>query len=176
MDKHAKCIYYFLNVFSQIKTQTWCFQIYSLWSWNMRWAFTRSSETVKRAVLFYALVWFSLARVPHTLTGRGKSPFHPLRSRCFVSAWVLDLRKNTGWFTVEKVPFLWSTIYPANFGEKKKIRTLTLVPSSISPLLVLPSIRRYRIECLALYAVLATKYLFHTHNWLSNGLPKWPKP
>ena len=59
---------------------------------------------------------------------------------------------------------------------KKKIRTLTLVPSSISPLLVLPSIRRYRIECLALYAVLATKYLFRTHNWLSNGLPKWPKP
>ena len=34
--------------------------------------------------------------------------------------------------------------------KKKKIRTLTLVPSSISPLLVLPSIRRYRIECLAL--------------------------
>ena len=56
--------------------------------------------------------------------------------------------------------------------KKKKIRTLTLVPSSISPLLVLPSIRRYRIECLALYAVLATKYLFRTHNWLSNGLPK----
>ena len=117
---------------------------------------------------------FARAWASHAL-GRGKSPFHP-RSRCFVSAWVLDLRKNTGWFTVEKVPFLWSTIYPANFGEKKKIRTLTLVPSSISPLLVLPSIRRYRIECLALYAVLATKYLFRTHNWLSNGLPKWPKP
>ena len=32
----------------------------------------------------------------HTLTGRGKSPFRPLRSRCFVSAWVLDLRKITG--------------------------------------------------------------------------------
>ena len=91
--------------------------MYSLWS--MRWAFTRSSETVKQPVLFYALVWFSLARGPHTLTRRGKSPFHPLRSRCFVSAWVLDLRENTGWFTVEKVPFLWSTIYPANFGKKK---------------------------------------------------------
>ena len=146
----------------------------------MRWAFTRSSETVKRAVLFYALVWFSRARVPHTLTGRGKSPFHPLRSRCFVSAWVLDLRKITGWLTVEKVPFLWSTIYPGNFGKKKKnnnnnkIGHLELVPSSISPFLVLPSIRRYRIEYLALYAVLATKYLFHTHNWLLNGSPKWP--
>ena len=122
-DKHAKCIYYFQNVFSQIKTQftqTWCFKIYSFWSWNMRWAFTRSSETVKQRVLFYALVWFSRARGPHPLTGRGKSPVHPLRSRCFVSAWVLDLRKNTGWFTVEKVPFPWSTIYPANFGKKKK--------------------------------------------------------
>ena len=140
----------------------------------MRWAFTRSSETVKRAVLFYALVWFSRARVPHTLTGRGKSPFHPLRSRCFVSAWVLDLRKITGWLTVEKVPFLWSTIYPGNFGKKKKnnnnnnkIGHLELVPSSISPFLVLPSIRRHRIEYLALYAVLATKYLLHTHTQLA---------
>ena len=143
----------------------------------MRWAFTRSSETVKQPVLFYALVWVSRARGPHTLTGRGKSPFHPLRSRCFVSAWVLDLRKNTGWFTVDKVPFPWPTIYPANFGIyiKKKIGHLELVPSGISPFLVLPSIRRYRTEYLALYAVLATKYLFHTHNCLSNGLPKWPK-
>ena len=150
MDKHAKCIHYFLNVFSQIKT---------LWSWNMRWAFTRSSETVKQPVLFYALVWFSRARGPHTLTGRGKSPFHPLRSRCFVSAWVLDLRKNTGWFTGEKVPFLWSTIYPANFDTFNG--HLELVPSGISPLLVFfffwPSMRRYRIEYFALYAVLATK-------------------
>ena len=152
MDKHAKCIYYFLNVFSQIKTQTWCFQIYSLWSWNMRWAFTRSSETVKQPVLFYALVWFSHARGPHTLIGRGKSPFHP-RSRCFVSAWVLDLRKNTGWFTGEKVPFLWSTIYPANFDTFNG--HLELVPCDISPFW--PSMTRYRIEYFALYAVLATK-------------------
>ena len=42
----------------------------------------------------------------------------------------------------------------------------------ISPFLVLPSIRRYRVEYLALYAVLATKYLFNTHSWVSNGLPK----
>ena len=68
-------------------------------------------------------------------------------------------------------------IHSANLGKKKKkIGHLELVPSSISPFLVLPSIRRYRIEYLALYAVLTTKYLFHTHNWLSNGLPKWPKP
>ena len=61
-------------------------------------------------------------------------------------------------------------------NNNNKIGHLELVPSSISPFLVLPSIRRYRIEYLALYAVLTTKYLFHTHNWLSNGLPKWPKP
>ena len=178
MDKHAKCIHYFLNVFSQIKTQTWCFQIYSLWSWNMRWAFTRSSETVKRRVLFYALVWFSRARVPHTLTGRGKSPFHPLRSRCFVSAWVLDLRKNTGWFTGEKVPFLWSTNYPANFDTFNG--HLELVPSGISPFIVFfwPSMRRY-ISYWILCSLRSTSYKIivpHTHNWLSNGLPKWPKP
>ena len=156
MDKHAKCIHYFLNVFSQIKTQTWCFQIYSLWSWNMRWAFTRSSETVKQPVLFYALVWFSCARWPHTLVGRGKSPFHP-RSRCYVSASVLDLLLKKGWFTSEKVPFLWSTIYPANFDTFNGL--LELVPSGISPFLVFfwPSMRRYRIEHFALYAVLATK-------------------
>ena len=57
-------------------------------------------------------------------------------------------------------------------NNNNKIGHLELVPSSISPFLVLPSIRRYRIEYLALYAVLATKYLLHTHNWLSNGLPK----
>ena len=126
MYKHAKCRYYFPNVFCQIKTQTWCFQIYSLWSWNMRWAFTRTSETLKQPVLFYALVWFSHALGPHTLIGCGKSPFHP-RSGCFVSAWVLDLRKNTGWFTGEKGPFLWSTIYPANFDTFNG--HLELVPS-----------------------------------------------
>ena len=155
MDKHAKCIYYFPNVFSQIKTQTWCFQIYSLWRWNMRWAFTRSSETVKQPVLFHALVWFSHARGPQTLIGRGKSPFHP-RSRCFVSAWVLDLRKNAGWFTGEKGPFLWSTIYPANFDTFNG--HLELVLSGISSFLVFfwPSMRRYRIEYFALYAVRAT--------------------
>ena len=60
--------------------------------------------------------------------------------------------------------------------KKKKIEHLELVPSSICPFLVLPSIGRYSIEYLALYEVLATKDLFHTHNWLSNGLPKWPKP
>ena len=129
-----QCIYHFQNVFSQIKTQftqTWYFKIYSLWCWNMGWAFTISSETVKQPVLFYAFVGFSRARGPHTLTGRGQSPFHPLCSRCFVSAWVLDLRKSTTWSTVEKVPFLWSTIYPANCG-KKKIGHLELVPSSIT--------------------------------------------
>ena len=59
---------------------------------------------------------FSHARGPHTFIGRGKSPFHP-RSRYFVhvSACVLDLCKNAGWFTGEKVPFLSSTIYSANF-------------------------------------------------------------
>ena len=72
-------------------------------------------------------------RGPHTLTGRGESPFHPC-SRCFVSAWVLDLRKNTGWSTVEKVPFLWSTSYPAKFGAFDG--DLELVPSSIGPFLV----------------------------------------
>ena len=111
-------------------------------------------------------------RGPHTLTGRGKSPFHP-RSRCFVSAWVLDLRKNTGWFTVEKVPFLWSTSYPAKFGAFNG--DPELVPSSIGPFLVFfwPSIRRYRIEYLALYAALATtSYFFHTHTLgYQNGLP-----
>ena len=177
MDEHAKCIYYFLNVFSQIKTQTWCFQIYSLWSWNMRWAFTRSSETVKQPVLFYALVWFSHARGPHTLIRRGKSPFHP-RSRCFVSAWVLDLRTNTGWFRVIKVPFLWSTIYPANFDTFNG--HLELVPSGISPFIVFfwPSMRRY-ISYWILCSLRSTSYKIivpHTHNWLSNGLPNWPKP
>ena len=100
---------------------------------------SRSSETLKQSVLLHAFVWFSRARRAHTLTGRGKSPFHPLRTRCFVSSWVLYLLKNTGWFTVEKVSFLWSTIYPANFGKKKKkkkIGHLELVPSSISPSLV----------------------------------------
>ena len=133
MYKHTKCRYYFPNVFSQIKTQTWCFQIYSLWSWNMRWAFTRTSETLKQPVLFYALVWFSHALGPHSLIGCGKSPFHP-RTGCFVSAWVLDLRKNTGWFTGEKGPFLWSTIYPANFDTFNG--DLELVPSGISSFLV----------------------------------------
>ena len=177
LHKHAKCIYYFLNVFSQIKTQTWCFQIYSFWSWNMRWAFTRSSETVKQPVLFYALVTFSHARGPQTPIGRGKSPFHP-RSRCLVSAWVLDLRKNTGWFTGEKVPFLWSTIYPANFDTFNG--HLELVPSGISPFIVFfwPSMRRY-ISYWILCSLRSTSYKIivpHTHNWLSNGLLKWPKP
>ena len=70
----------------------------------MGWAFTRSSETVKQPVLFYVLVWFSHVREPHTFIGRGKSPFHP-RSRCFVSAWVLDLCKNTGWLQAKKFHF-----------------------------------------------------------------------
>ena len=158
MYKHAKCWYYFPSVFSQIKTQTWCFQIYSLWSWNMRWAFTRTSETLKQPVLFYALVWFSHALGPHTFMGCGKSPFHP-RSGCFVSAWVLGLRKNTGWFTGGKGPFLWSTIYPANFVTFNG--HLELVPSGnflLVPFLSFfsPSMRRYRIDYFALYAVLAT--------------------
>ena len=115
----------------------------------MRWAFTRSSETVKQPILFYAPVWFSTARGLHTLIGRGKSPFHPCY-RCFVSAWVFDLRKNTGWCTGEKVPFLWSTIYRANLSTFNGL--LQLVPSGISPFLVFfwPSMRRYSIEYFAL--------------------------
>ena len=109
--------------------------------------------------------------------GRGKSPFHP-RSRCLVSAWVLDLRKNTGWFTGEKVPFLWSTIYPANFDTFNG--HLELVPSGISTFIVFfwPSMRRY-ISYRILCSLRSTSYKIivpHTHNWLSNGLPKWPKP
>ena len=69
---------------------------------------------------------FARAWGPHTLIGYGKSPFHP-RSGCFVSAWVLDLCKNTGWFTGGKGPFLWSTIYPANFDTFNG--HLELVPS-----------------------------------------------
>ena len=154
----------------------------------MRRAFTRSSETVKQPVLSYALAWFSRARGPHTLTGRGKSPFHPLRSSSFVSAWVRLIYVKIRPDLQSKKFHSISAISPANFGKKKKkkiyiyiyiyIGHLELVPSSISPFLIFfwPSIRRYRTEYLALYAVLATKYLFHKHNWLSNGLPKWPKP
>ena len=130
------------------------------WSWNMRWAFTRSSVTVKQPVLFYALVWFSHARGPHTLIGRGKSPFHP-RLRCFVSAWVLDLLKKMGWFTGERVPFLWwSTIYPANFDTFNGLLELETSQwhQSLSCFFFFwPSMRWYRIEHFALYAVLATK-------------------
>ena len=152
------------------------FQIYSLWSWNMRWAFTRSSETVKQLVLFMPLYDFR-KHVGLTLIGRGKSPFHP-RSRCFVSAWVLDLRTNTGWFRVINGPFLWSTIYPANFDTFNG--HLELVPSGISPFIVFfwPSMRRY-ISYWILCSLRSTSYKIivpHTHNWLSNGLPKWPKP
>ena len=158
MDNHAKCIHYFLNVFSQIKTQTWCFQIYSLWSWNMRWAFTRTSETKTAGPFLCPCIIFARAWGPHTLIGCGKSPFHP-RSGCFVSAWVLDLCKNTGWFTGGKGPFLWSTIYPANFDTFNG--HLELVPSGnflLVPFLSFfsPSMRRYRIDYFALYAVLAT--------------------
>ena len=61
-----------------------------------------------------------------------------------------------GWFTGEN-PFLWSTIYPANFDNFYGL--LELVPSGISPFLVFfwPSMWRYRIEHFALYAVVATK-------------------
>ena len=149
MDKHAKCIYYFLNFFLQIKTQTWCFQIYSLWSWNMRWAFTRTPETVKQPVLFYALVWFFHARGPHTLIGCGKSPFPPAPDVSFQRGFLIYV-KNTGWFTGGKGPFLWSTIYPTNFDTFNG--HLELVPSGISSFLVFfwPSMRRYRIEYFAL--------------------------
>ena len=155
-DKHAKCIYYFLNSVSQIKTRTWCFQIFSLWSWDMQWAFTRSSETVKQPVLFYALVWFSHARGPHTLIRRGKSPFTLAPDFSFQLGFLIYFKRK-GWFTSEKVLFLWSTIYPANFDTFNGL--LELVPSGISPFLVFfwPSMRRYRIEHFALYAVLATK-------------------
>ena len=133
----------------------------------MRWAFTKSSETVKQPVLCYALVWFSHARGPHTLIGRGKSPFHP-RSRCFVSAWLLDLGKNTGWFTGKKVLFLWSTIYLANFDTFNG--HLELVPSGISPLIVFffftfDETISYWILC----SWRSTSYKIivpHTHNWL----------
>ena len=73
-------------------------------------------------------------------------------------------------FHFSGLQFILVTLVKKN--NNNKIGHLELVPSSISPFLVLPSIRRYRIEYLALYAVLATKYLLHTHNWLSNGLPK----
>ena len=157
MDKHAKCIYYFPNVFSQIKTQTWCFQIYSLWSWNMRWAFTRSSETVKQPALFlcpcmiFARAWASHAHRPWQIS------FSPSLQmfRFSVGSWST---LKYGLIYDEKVPFLWSIIYPANFDTFNG--HLELVPSGISPLIVfffLPSMRRYRIEYFALYAVLATK-------------------
>ena len=112
--------------------------------------------------------------------------FSPLRSRCFVSAWVLDLRRITGWLTVEKVPFLWSTVYPANFGQNNnnnnnnnnnKIEHLELVPSSISPFLVVTFDKT--ISYWILGSLRSTSYkilVTHTHNWLWNGLPKWPKP
>ena len=150
----------------------------------MRRAFTRSSETVKQPVLSYALAWFSRARGPQTLTGSGKSPFHPLRSRSFVSAWVRliyvkirpDLQSKK--FHFSGLQFLQLTLVKKYIYIYIYIGHLELVPSSISPFLIFfwPSIRRYCTEYLALYAVLATKYLFYTHNWLSNGLPKWPKP
>ena len=113
---------------------------------------------------FYTLVWLSREADEGLTRSQGvKNLLFPLCSRCFVSAWVLDLRKNAGWFTVEKVPFFWSTSYPAKFGAFNG--DLELVPSSIGPFLVFfwPSIRRYRIEYLAIYAALATKYFFHTH-------------
>ena len=133
MDKHAKCIYYFLNVFSQIKTQTWCFQIYSLWSWNMRWAFNRSSETVKQPVH----VWFSHVRGPHTLIRRGKYPFHP-RSRCFVSEWVLDLLKKRADLQAKKFYF-YGRQFIQNFDTFNGL--LELVPSGIRPFLVFFDLR-----------------------------------
>ena len=145
MYKHTKCRYYFPNVFSQIKTQTWCFQIYSLWSWNMRWAFTRTSETVKQHVLFLCLCMIFARRGSHTLIGCGKSPFHP-RSRCFVSAWVLDLRSIC-----------------ENLHQFLSCLFLTL-DETIS----------YWILC----SLRSTSYKIivpPTHNWLSDGIPKWPK-
>ena len=133
---------------------------------------------------FYTLVWLSREADEGLTRSQGvKNLLFPLCSRCFVSAWVLDLRKNAGWFTVEKVPFFWSTSYPAKFGAFNG--DLELVPSSIGPFLVFfwPSIRRYRIEYLAIYAALATKYFFHTHThshthtWLSKWFTqRWPKP
>ena len=119
---------------------------------------------------------FARAWASHALIGRDKSPFHP-RYRCFVSAWVLDLRKNTGWFTGEKVPFLWSTICPANFDTFNE--HLELVLSGISPFLVFFLTFDETISYWILCSLSSTSYkkkLSHTHNWLSNGLPKWPKP
>ena len=64
------------------------------------------------------------------------SPSALQKFRFSVSA--LDLRKNTAWFTVEKVPFLWPAISPANFGKNIYIYIghLELVPSSIRPFLI----------------------------------------
>ena len=127
MDKHTRCIYYFLKkMFShRLKRKP---DVSNLLTLKLAYAMSIYQKfwDCKTAGPFYALVWFSQARGPHTLIGRGKSPFHS-RSRCFISAWVLDLRKNTGWFSGEKVPFLWSTIYPANFDTFNG--HLELVPS-----------------------------------------------
>ena len=149
------------------------------WSWNMRRAFTRSAVTVKQPVLFYALVWFSHARGPHTLIGLGKSPFHP-RFRCFVSAWVLDLLKKMGWFTGEKVPFLWwSTIYPANFDTFNGL--LELVTSqwhqSLSCFFFFLTFDE-TISYWTLCSLRSISYkIIAQHTQLAlNGLPKWPKP
>ena len=152
---NCKVHIYYQNVFCQIKTQTWCFQIY-LRCFEAGICDERLPE-VPRQQNRWSLLY------PRMIIARSwKNLLFPLCSRCFVSAWVLDLRKNAGWFTVEKVPFLWSTSYPAKFGAFNG--DLELVPSSIGPFLVFfwPSIRRYRIEYLAIYAALATKYFFHT--------------
>ena len=126
----------------------------------MRRAFTESSETVKQPVLCYAFVWFSRARTPHTLTGRGKSPFHPLRSRCFVRGVSIYIKIRAD-LQSKKFHFSGLQFIQLPLVRKKKqqqnIGHPELVPSSISPSLVFfaPSIRRCRIEYLALYAVLA---------------------
>ena len=63
--------------------------------------------------MIFARAWASHA---HREWQISFSPSALQKFRFSVSA--LDLRKNTAWFTVEKVPFLWPAISPANFGKK----------------------------------------------------------
>ena len=138
------------------------------------WASTRSSKTVKQPVLFLcpcmilARAWASHA---HRAWQISFSPSLPDVS--FQRGFLIYLKK--GWFTGEKVPFLWSTIYPANFDTFYGL--LELVPSGSVPFLSFFDLRWDGIV-LNICSLRSTSYKIivpHTHNWLSNGLPKWPK-
>ena len=110
-----------------------------LWSWNMRWAFTRSSEAIKQPVLFHAVT---------RSRGVANLLFTLAPDVSFQRALLIHVKLRA---YLQSSPFLRSTIYPANFGTFNW--HLELVPSGISPFLVFfwPSIRRY---------------LSGTHNWL----------